>query len=80
LALQYLTPILVIKPVAKNPETRFLLPMQLTLLPTPMDKKLTEHDRAIGAIFSAIRELMHPKAPVPKHRPIGFTADLEEKS
>jgi hypothetical protein len=45
-----------------------------------LDKKLTEHDRAIGAILSAIRELMHPKGPVPKRRPIGFTADLEEKS
>ena len=41
---------------------------------------LTEHDRAIGAILSAIRELMHPKAPVPKRRPIGFTADLEKRS
>ena len=45
-----------------------------------LDKKLTEHDRAIGAILSAIRELMHPNVPVPKRRPIGFTADLEEKS
>jgi len=44
-----------------------------------LDKKLTEHDRAIGAILSAIRELMQPKGPVPKRRPIGFTADLEEK-
>jgi len=26
-----------------------------------LDKKLTEHDRAIGAILLAIRELMHPK-------------------
>jgi len=41
-----------------------------------LDKKLTEHDRAIGAILSAIRELMHPKTAVPKRRPIGFTADL----
>jgi ORF6N domain len=49
-------------------------------LETRLDKKLTEHDRAIGAILSAIRELMHPKVPVPKHRPMGFTADLEEKS
>ena len=49
-------------------------------LETRLDKKLTEHDRAIGAILSAIRELMHPKMPVPKRRPIGFTADLEEKS
>jgi hypothetical protein len=45
-------------------------------LETRLDKKLTEHDRAIGAILSAIRELMHPKVPVPKRRPIGFTADL----
>jgi len=48
-------------------------------LETRLDKKLTEHDRAIGAILSAIRELMQPKVPVPKRRPIGFTADLEEK-
>ncbi len=34
----------------------------------------TEH----GAILSAIRQLMHP--PAPKRRPIGFTADLSEKS
>jgi len=45
-----------------------------------LDKKLTEHDRAIGAILSAIRELMHPKVPATKRRPIGFTADLEEKA
>jgi hypothetical protein len=43
-----------------------------------LDKKLTEHDEAIAAILSAIRELMNP--PVPKRRGIGFTADLEEKS
>jgi hypothetical protein len=49
-------------------------------LETRLEKRLTEHDRAIGAILSAIRELMHPKAPVPKRRPIGFTADIEEKS
>lgn len=47
-------------------------------LETRLDKKLTEQDRAIGAILSAIRELMHP--PVPKRRPIGFTADLDKKS
>jgi hypothetical protein len=49
-------------------------------LETRLDKKLTEHDRAIGAILSAIRELMHPKMPVPKRRPIGFTADIQGKS
>jgi hypothetical protein len=48
-------------------------------LETRLDKRLTDHDRAIGAILSAIRELMNPKAPVSKRRPIGFTADLEEK-
>jgi hypothetical protein len=43
-----------------------------------LDKKLAEHDDAIAAILSAIRELMHP--PEPKRRPIGFTADLAKKS
>jgi hypothetical protein len=47
-------------------------------LETRLDKKLTTHDEAIAAILSAIRQLMHP--PVPKRRPIGFTADLREKS
>lgn len=42
-----------------------------------LDKRLTEHDRAIAAILSAIRELMNP--PHPKPRPIGFTAELETK-
>ncbi len=43
-----------------------------------LDKKLTEHDQAIAAVLSAIRELMSP--PTPKRRPISFTADLEENS
>ncbi len=43
-------------------------------LETRLDKKLVEHDRAIAAILSAIRELMTP--PEPKRRPIGFTANL----
>ena len=47
-------------------------------LETRLDKRLTEHDQAIAAILSAIRELMNP--PAPKRRGIGFTADLEEKS
>ena len=47
-------------------------------LETRLDKKLTDHDRAIGAILSAIHELMHPTPP--KRRPIGFTADLDKKS
>jgi hypothetical protein len=47
-------------------------------LETRLDKKLTEHDQAIAAILTAIRELMNP--PATKKRGIGFTADLEEKS
>ena len=43
-----------------------------------LEHKLENHDEAIAAILSAIRELLHP--PVPKRRPIGFTADLEERS
>jgi ORF6N domain len=43
-----------------------------------LEHKLENHDEAIIAILSAIRELLHP--PVPKRRLIGFTADLEEKS
>jgi hypothetical protein len=47
-------------------------------LETRLDKKFTSHDEAIAAILAAIRQLMHPR--VPKRRPIGFTADLQEKS
>ncbi len=54
------------------------LARRFTQLETRLDKKLTEHDQAIAAILSAIRELMHPT--VPKRRPIGFTANLEEKT
>ena len=54
------------------------LALRFAQLETRLDKKLTEQDRAIGAILSAIRELMHPTPP--KRRPIGFTADLEKKS
>lgn len=39
--------------------------------------ELETHDQAIVGILNAIRELMNP--PAPKSRPIGFTADLEEK-
>jgi ORF6N domain len=42
-----------------------------------IDKKLAEHDEAITAILSAIRELMN--APPSKRRGIGFTANIEEK-
>lgn len=43
-----------------------------------LDKRLAQHDQAIAAILSAIRQLMN--APHPRKRPIGFTADLEEKT
>ena len=41
-----------------------------------LEGKLKNHDEAITAILSAIRELMNP--PAPKRRGIGFTADLEK--
>lgn len=39
-----------------------------------LERRYQHHDDAIKAILSAIRELMTPAAP--KHRPIGFTANL----
>jgi hypothetical protein len=43
-----------------------------------LEHEFENHDEAIAAILSAIRELLHP--PVPERRLIGFTSDLEEKS
>ncbi len=54
------------------------LAKRLDQLEAGIQKKLTAHDDAIAAILSAIRELMNP--PAPARRPIGFTADLEDKS
>lgn len=42
-----------------------------------LESKLKNHDEAITAILSTIRELMNP--PAPSRRGIGFTADLESK-
>jgi hypothetical protein len=42
-------------------------------------QKLTAQDEAIAAILSALRELMAPAQP-PRRRPIGFTANLEQKT
>lgn len=42
-----------------------------------LERKVSSHDQAIVGILKAIRELMHP--PVPKKRPIGFTANLDEQ-
>ena len=54
------------------------LARRLDELEARIEKKLATHDEAIAAILSAIRQLMNP--PTPKRRPIGFTADLSEKS
>ena len=50
------------------------LARRLDELEARLAKKLTTHDQAIAAMLSAIRQLMN--SPVPKQRPIGFTADL----
>jgi hypothetical protein len=44
-------------------------------LETRLNKGLAEHDDAIAAILSAIRQLMNP--PPPQRRGIGFTADID---
>jgi hypothetical protein len=51
------------------------LARRLEQLESRLDKRLTEHDEAIAAILTAIRELMKPSTP--GSRPIGFTADLD---
>ena len=53
------------------------LARQFAQLEARLDKKLADHDEAIAAILSAIRQLMHPTPP--RRRPIGFTADLGDK-
>jgi hypothetical protein len=54
------------------------LARRLDALEARLEKKLTTHDQAIAAMLSAIRQLLNP--PAPKRRPIGFTADLGEKT
>ena len=46
-------------------------------LESRIDRKLGTQDEAIAGILRAIRELMNP--PATKTRPIGFTANLDEK-
>jgi hypothetical protein len=48
---------------------------QFAQLEARLNKKLADHDQAIAAILSAIRELMNPQS-APKRRGIGFTAKL----
>lgn len=40
-----------------------------------LERKYKHHDKAIGAMLSAIRELMH--TPAPRRRGIGFTAKVD---
>ena len=42
-----------------------------------LERKVSSHDQAIVGILKTMRELMHP--PLPKKRPIGFTANLDEQ-
>jgi hypothetical protein len=50
------------------------LARQFTQLEARLNKRVGDHDKAIAAILSAIRQLMDK--PVPKRRGIGFTANL----
>jgi hypothetical protein len=50
------------------------LARQFAALESRLNKKLADHDNAIAAILSAIRELMN--LPATKRRGIGFTAKL----
>jgi hypothetical protein len=50
----------------------------IVVLEARIEKKLTTHGQAIAAMLSAIRQLLNP--PRTKRRPIGFTADLDEKA
>jgi len=42
-----------------------------------LERKVSTHDQAIVRILKTIRELMNPE--IRKSRPIGFTANLDEK-
>lgn len=42
-----------------------------------LERKVSSHDQAIVGILKTIRELMNP--PQPKRRPIGFTANLDDR-
>jgi ATP-dependent Clp protease ATP-binding subunit ClpA len=50
------------------------LARQFAQLEARLNKRVGDHDKAIAAILSAIRQLMDK--PVPKRRGIGFTANL----
>jgi ATP-dependent Clp protease ATP-binding subunit ClpA len=50
------------------------LARQFAQLEARLNKRVGDHDKAIAAILSAVRQLMDK--PVPKRRGIGFTANL----
>ena len=50
------------------------LARQFSALESRLNQKFADHDDAIAAILSAIRELMNP--PATKRRGIGFTAKI----
>jgi hypothetical protein len=52
------------------------LSVKLTDLKRRLKLRLKGHERAFADILAAIRSLL--AAPTPRHRPIGFTADLEK--
>lgn len=54
------------------------LARRLNELEARLATKLATHDEAIAAILAAIRQLMG--LPVPKRRPIGFTANLGQNA
>ena len=53
------------------------LARRLNQLEAEVNRKLATHDQAITGILKAIRELMNPLART--GRPIGFTANIDEK-
>lgn len=42
-----------------------------------LERKVSSHDQTIVGILKTMRQLMHP--PLPKKRPIGFMANLDEQ-
>jgi hypothetical protein len=53
-----------------------VLAQKLRDLESRVSRKLASHDQATANILKTIRELMNP--PMPKNRPIGFMANLDE--
>ena len=56
-----------------------LMSTELMKLIEDLSKRVDAHDQVIAELVEAIRQMATP-APVPRSRPIGFTADLEADS